>query len=146
MLKSSFIVAILAAIFLISPQPTEAITVLHTETVHYTTLPSPVATQYLGEFQITYYCACKKCCGPNAKGLTASGIPVIPEVTIAVDPDIIPLHSKVQIQGIGVRIAHDTGRLIKGKKIDIYIPDHSTALTLGRHSADVYLILEEGNQ
>lgn len=52
-------------------------------------------------------------------GKTAMGTRCIPRKTIAVDPRIIPLGSKVKVPGIGICIASDTGGAIRGKKIDI---------------------------
>ncbi|WCS68727.1 hypothetical protein Goe19_00860 [Bacillus phage vB_BsuM-Goe19] len=59
---------------------------------------------------------------------TATGTTPTEGRTIAVDPDVIPLHSKVYIEsdfpGItGEYIAEDTGGAIKGKRIDIYFND-----------------------
>ena len=59
--------------------------------------------------------------------------------TIAVDPNVIPLGSKVLING-NVYIAEDTGSAIKGKKIDIYFGSHSQALNYGRRTVEVYLL------
>lgn len=86
----------------------------------------------IGIFEATAYCPCTKCCGPNAKGITASGTKVQANRTIAVDPKVIPLGSKVHIEGFGDYIAEDTGGAIKGYKIDIYFPDHQSALNFGR--------------
>lgn len=97
---------------------------------------------YLGNFKLTYYCACKKCCGPNAQGITASGKRVQEGVTIAVDPKVIKLGSKVYIEGYGERIAQDTGSAIKGNRIDVYVADHNEALKLGVTNRDVWLIKE----
>ena len=41
---------------------------------------------------------------------------------IAVDPSVIPLGSKVWVEGYGVAIAGDTGGAIKGNKIDVLMP------------------------
>ncbi len=38
----------------------------------------------------------------------------------AVDPDVIPLGSILHVPGIGPRIATDTGRLIRGRDLDIH--------------------------
>ncbi len=40
---------------------------------------------------------------------------------IAVDPNVIPLGSKVWVEGYGYAIAGDTGGAIKGNKIDILV-------------------------
>lgn len=95
---------------------------------------------YLGNFKITHYCACKKCCGPNAKGITASGKKVEEGRTIAVDPKIIKLGSEVYIDGYGYMEAQDTGSAIKGNIIDVYVADHQEALNLGVVYKDVYLV------
>lgn len=47
---------------------------------------------YLGKFKITHYCACTKCCGTNAKGITASGKQVEENKTIAVDTKVIKMR------------------------------------------------------
>lgn len=95
---------------------------------------------YLGKFKITHYCACTKCCGKNACGITASGKPVEENKTIAVDPSVIKLGSQVYIDGYGYMEAQDTGSAIKGNIIDVYIPDHQEALKLGVVYKDVYLV------
>lgn len=93
----------------------------------------------LGSFQTTAYCACSKCCGPNAKGITATGTKVTAGRTIAVDPNVISLGSKVLINGKQYT-AEDTGSAVKGKIIDIYMGSHSDALAWGRRSVDVQII------
>ena len=50
---------------------------------------------------------------------------------IAVDPSVIPLGSKVYVDGYGYAIAADTGGAIKGNKIDIYVNSHAEALAWG---------------
>jgi 3D (Asp-Asp-Asp) domain-containing protein len=92
----------------------------------------------LGQFKLTFYCACKKCCGPNAKGITATGTKVQEGRTIAVDPKVIKLGSQVEIEGFGTYIAEDTGSAIKGKIIDIYLNSHEEALHKGVQYANVY--------
>ena len=98
---------------------------------------------YLGNFKITHYCACKKCCGVNAQGITASGKKVEANKTIAVDTNVIKLGSKVLIDGYGEYEAQDTGSAIKGNIIDVYIPNHEQALKLGVVYKDVYLLKGE---
>ena len=46
---------------------------------------------------------------------------------IAVDPNVIPLGSKVYVEGYGEAIAADTGGAIKGNKIDVHVPSKSQA-------------------
>ena len=96
--------------------------------------------EYLGKFKITHYCACKKCCGENAQGITASGKRVEEGKTIAVDTKVIKMGSKVYIDGYGEMEAQDTGSAIKGNIIDVYVADHNQALKMGVVYKDVYLV------
>ena len=93
--------------------------------------------QDLGEFKITYYCACEICCDVET-GITATGAPVVQGETIAVDPRVIPYGTKVIING-HVFTAEDCGGAIKGNRIDIYVDDHATAQALGVNHYHVYL-------
>lgn len=94
----------------------------------------------LGSFRLSFYCTCEKCCGAYATGLTKSGTTVTEGRTIAVDPNVIPLGSRVYIDGYGVFIAEDIGSAIKENKIDIAVGNHDQALKLGIDEAAVYLV------
>lgn len=94
----------------------------------------------LGSFRLSFYCTCEKCCGAYATGLTKSGTTVTEGRTIAVDPKVIPLGSRVYIDGYGVFIAEDVGSAIKKNKIDIAVGNHEQALKLGIDEATVYLV------
>ena len=73
-------------------------------------------------------------------GITASGLPATEQV-IAVDPRVIPLGTKVYIEGIGYRIAADTGGLIKGNFIDIYYEESNPNFAgYGRRDVKVYIL------
>ena len=89
----------------------------------------------LGTFNATAYCGCASCCG-SAGGHTASGTTPKAGRTIATDPSVIPLGSKVMIDGHEY-IAEDTGGAIGGKRIDIFFSSHSEALQFGRRSVEV---------
>ena len=94
----------------------------------------------LGVFKTTGYCNCKTCCGKWAGGKTKSGVYPEEGITIAVDPKVIPLGSKVMIDGIGVRVAQDTGKHIKGKCIDVYYDDHGIAWNHGEQYHEVFVL------
>jgi 3D (Asp-Asp-Asp) domain-containing protein len=81
-----------------------------------------------GVFQITGY-TCPPFCGKTYSG-TQVRIGVV-----AVDPDVIPLGSKVIIEGVeinGIRefIAEDTGSQVIGNHIDVFVPTASDAYNL----------------
>lgn len=87
---------------------------------------------YLGEFKLTYYCPCRKCNG--GPGIDRFGNP-LEWGTIAVDPKVIPLHTKVVIDGYdAVFTALDTGgKWVQGNHIDVFVPvSHSEALKMGQ--------------
>ena len=84
----------------------------------------------LGTFTCTAYCGCKKCCG-HTHGITKSGTKATANRTIAVDTRHIPLGTRVCINGKWY-IAEDTGKAIKGKRIDIYFDSHEEALEFGK--------------
>jgi len=64
-------------------------------------------------------------------GITASGIPVR-EGLVAVDPRVIPLGSRVLVEGIGTLIAADTGGAIKGNRLDVFFESRTEAINFGR--------------
>ena len=88
----------------------------------------------LGEFTLTFYCNCPICCGKWSGGPTASGTIPTEGRTVAVDPHVIPLGSKLEIGG-HVYIAEDTG--VHGRVIDVFVNDHQEALRLGVKRAEV---------
>lgn len=89
---------------------------------------------YIEDCTLTAYCACSECCGKE-DGITATGTVAQEGVTIAVDPDVIPLGSWVDVNGHQYH-AEDTGAF-SGNHIDIYIADHDEAWEFGRQYADV---------
>ncbi len=95
----------------------------------------------LGEFAITHYCACSRCCG-KSDGITATGTQATAGRTIAVDPEVIPLGTEVIIDGQSY-IAEDTGRAIKGNRIDVYVDSHSEAIQRGAIEKEVYIWLRQ---
>lgn len=60
--------------------------------------------------------------------------------TIAVDPSVIPLGTKVYIEGYGFAIAEDTGGAVKGNIIDLFMTSRSAAINWGRRSVKVYIL------
>lgn len=109
------------------------------------TAPSPavgigVSRKLVGEFKITAYH------GSQVRGrkqpVTASGKIAAAGRTIAVDPRVIPMGTVVEIEGVGTRIAEDTGGDIKGKRIDLYMPSIKSAKQFGVKRRDVFIVGE----
>lgn len=96
-------------------------------------------SNHLGTFTTTAYCKCTACCGIWSDSPTKSGTTPQEGRTIAVDPNVIPLGTKVSING-KVYTAEDTGSAIKGNKIDIYFASHQDAQNYGRQQHKVYLL------
>ncbi len=72
-------------------------------------------------------------------GLTATGIAAGRGI-VAVDPDVIPLGTRVYVPGYGVALAADVGGAIVGNKIDLCVEDYSEAMRFGRRSVKVYVL------
>lgn len=93
--------------------------------------------------EATAYDACVKCTGKNPGdkyyGITRMGIPVRPGI-IAVDPSVIPLGTRVYVEGYGLALAADTGSAIKGNRIDLYMETHQEALRFGRRKVKLYIL------
>ncbi len=73
--------------------------------------------------------------------ITALGTPVTPWYTVAVDPRVIPLGSKIRIEDFdGVFYCADTGGAIKNNTIDIAVGSKSEASNLGVQYRNVYIV------
>lgn len=76
-----------------------------------------------------YTAYCTGCSGTTAYGIDLRSNPN--QKVIAVDPKVIPLGTKVWVEGYGEAIAGDTGGAIKGNKIDVFIPSYNNAMEWG---------------
>lgn len=85
-----------------------------------------------------YTAYCKGCSGITANGTNLRANPGLK--VIAVDPRVIPLGTKVWVEGYGTAIAADTGGAIKGNKIDVFIPTQEGALSWGRKTVRVQIL------
>ncbi len=74
--------------------------------------------------------------GDKYYGITASGMKARYGV-VAVDPNVIPLGTKLYIEGYGNAIAGDTGGAIKGNRIDLFMNSRSEAMRFGRRQVKV---------
>ncbi|NYF26400.1 G5 and 3D domain-containing protein [Sporosarcina sp. JAI121] len=93
------------------------------------------------EFYVTataYTAECNGCSGITRTGINLRANPNLK--VIAVDPSVIPLGSKVWVEGYGYAVAGDTGGAIKGKKIDLHVPTKNAAYKFGRRQVKVKII------
>jgi 3D (Asp-Asp-Asp) domain-containing protein len=81
----------------------------------------------LGSFVVTCY---------SQQGTTASGAHTSEDV-VAVDPDVIPFGTRLNISGVGVRTASDTGGAIQGRRLDVWKPSSSDCAQFGRQTLQV---------
>lgn len=75
----------------------------------------------------------------NGAGITATGA-VARRGIVAVDPNVIPLGTRVYIPGYGTAVAADTGGAIRGNKIDLCMESYGEAMNFGRRSVEVYIL------
>ncbi len=94
--------------------------------------------------EVTAYCPCTKCCGPEAKGITASGMPVSYNdgKFVAADTKLLPFGTRLQVPGyhdVPVEVM-DRGGAIRGYKLDVYFASHEEALEWGRRWVQVKVL------
>lgn len=107
--------------------------------VLYTNSINVMTTAYSSDYACT-----QKSPGDYGYGITASGTRAKRNSSdyssIAVDPGVIPIGTKLYIPGYGLGIAEDTGGAIKGNKIDLYFDSYSEALSWGTRNVTVYIV------
>ena len=91
----------------------------------------------LGQYKLTAYCACIKCCG-KTNGITASGVRAKEGVTIAADTRLLPFGTEVIIDGHEYTV-QDKGGAIKGNRIDIFFDSHQKALEFGVQYKEIFM-------
>lgn len=120
-------------------QPTETEQSIHAEPVNV----------YLGQYRVTAYCSCEKCCGqwalnrPNGIVYGASGEELIAGVSCA---SPLPFGTVVTIDGVGTFTVQDrTSNWVVNKYgqnvIDIYFDNHEEAAAFGLQYLDVYQVV-----
>ncbi|MFC2948817.1 ubiquitin-like domain-containing protein [Virgibacillus sediminis] len=85
-----------------------------------------------------YTAACDGCSGYTATGINLKENP--DRRVVAVDPNVIPLGTKVWVEGYGEAIASDTGGHIVGNRIDIHVPSKSEAYAWGKRTVEVKVV------
>lgn len=97
----------------------------------------------LGEFKITAYCG-GSCCNGKWAGRTSTGVTPIEGITIAVAPWIIPYGTDVYIEGVGHRVAQDTGGFANRNdhQIDLYFSSHGRTSNWGVQYRNIWIKIE----
>jgi uncharacterized protein YabE (DUF348 family) len=93
------------------------------------------------EFYVTataYTAYCNGCSGRTATGLNLRANPNMK--VIAVDPRVIPLGTKVYVEGYGYAVAADTGGAIKGYIIDLFMPSNQDCYRWGRKKVKIKIL------
>ncbi|WP_080843589.1 G5 and 3D domain-containing protein [Cytobacillus gottheilii] len=85
-----------------------------------------------------YTASCNGCSGFTATGINLKANPNVK--VIAVDPSVIPLGTKVYVEGYGYAVAADTGSAVKGNKIDVFFANKSDAYRWGRKSVKIKIL------
>ena len=76
---------------------------------------------------------------PGNSGYTAGGHALIHGL-VSVDPSVIPLGTKLYIEGYGYAVADDTGGDITGTRIDLGMNSNSEAMNFGRRDVVVHIL------
>lgn len=85
-----------------------------------------------------YTASCSGCSGITKTGINLHSNPS--SKVIAVDPSVIPLGSRVYVEGYGTAIAADTGSGINGYEIDVFFPAVSDAYRWGVRTVKVTIL------
>lgn len=110
----------------------------------------------LGEFKITAYCPCEKCCGywatvrPTDENgdpivYTASGKIAAQGVTVAADTSVLPFGTVLVIDGHEYTV-QDRGGMVKGNHVDIYFDSHEAAKEWGTQYMEIFVKEAVGNE
>lgn len=100
--------------------------------------PAPNTGKTMTVEATAYTAYCEGCSGTTANGTNLRANPNLK--VIAVDPRVIPLGTKVWVEGYGEAVAADTGGAIKGNKIDVFIPNLSSAYEWGRRTVTIKIL------
>lgn len=111
--------------------------------------------EYLGNYRVTAYCSCEKCCGewannrPDGIVKGAAGIELKAGISVA---SPLPFGTRVYIEGYGEYVVQDrtaawVAEKYNDKIVDIYFDNHEAACDFGLQYLDVYKIIEseDGN-
>lgn len=92
----------------------------------------------MGTFKLTAYCPCESC-SDNFGRQTSSGKTATAGRTIAVDPEVIDIGSRVLI-GDHIYTAEDIGGFVDGDHIDIFFDTHEEVEEFGLRWKNVWVV------
>lgn len=99
---------------------------------------SEAAGETISVTATAYTAGCEGCSGVTSTGIDLKANPN--EKVIAVDPNVIPLGTKVHVEGYGNAVAADVGGAIKGDKIDVHVPTKDEAYSWGVQTVNVTIL------
>lgn len=100
--------------------------------------PAKAVSKEITVKSTAYTAYCKGCSGITATGINLKKNPNAK--VIAVDPKVIPLGTKVYVEGYGEAVAGDTGGAIKGNKIDVHMSTTQKAKNWGVRTVKVQIL------
>ena len=95
-------------------------------------LTDGIESKAIGEHILTFY--------THTGNRTATGVYPKAGRTVAVDTKYIPHGTVLYIEGVGLRIAEDTGGKIKGNRLDVFVDTKEEAIKKGVKKAKVHII------
>lgn len=122
--------------------PTEALGKWESEETAASTEGSATRSRAVEELKPVSAAAAYVATAYSLKGRTASGR-MVSRGLIAADPRVLPLGSRVRLEVPGYHgeyLVADTGGLIKGKRIDIWIPSSREAMRFGRRTVKLTVL------
>ncbi|WP_077623573.1 LysM peptidoglycan-binding and 3D domain-containing protein [Sediminibacillus massiliensis] len=121
-----------------TPQPEENTTEPTVEQSASAPAPEEASGKEVTVTATAYTAGCEGCSGITYTGINLNENPNAK--VIAVDPNIIPLGSRVHVEGYGEAIAGDIGGAIQGNRIDLHVPTKEEAYDWGTRTVDVTIL------
>lgn len=99
---------------------------------------APASGKTIKVSSTAYTANCAGCSGITATGINLKANPN--QKVIAVDPSLIPLGTKVYVEGYGYAVAADTGSSINGNKIDVFFASKEQAYRWGSRTVTIRIL------
>jgi len=76
--------------------------------------------------------------------VTRSGVTAVAGFTLAGDPEVFPIGTRLEVPGFGEMMVQDIGSGVKGLHIDVFFDTHAEALRFGRKVLEVVVVHRGG--